>query len=419
MEAYVFDWLNLLVRWLHLIAGVAWIGASFYFVMLDNSLSPPKRAGDSERGVFGEIWAVHGGGFYVSQKFPLGPKGEPLSSNLHWSKWEAYTTWLSGMGLLAIVYWHGAYTYLIDRSVMPLSQAAAIGISIGSIVLGWCVYDGLCRALTGRAGGSAQGGNQVGDHVGGHAHNRDGLLAALLFVFIVLGAWGLSHVFGARAAYLHVGAIIGTMMAANVFVHIIPGQKRVIAAIRAGQAPDPMPGIIGKQRSVHNTYFTLPVLFTMISNHYPMTYSHPYGWVVLVLIMMAGVLIRQFFVMRHRGQQRVWMPVVAVAIIAALIVWLVPASAKNDGARADYAALRSILDRRCTGCHAARPTHEGFAQPPKGVMLETAEQVAQHAAKVAETVGNRYMPIGNLTQMTDEERSVVARWFAAGARVSN
>ena len=403
MEAYVFDWLNLAVRWLHLIAGVAWIGASFYFVMLDNSLSKPLRAGDSERGVFGELWAVHGGGFYVSQKFPVGPKGEPLSANLHWSKWEAYTTWLSGMGLLAIVYWHGANTYLIDRNVMALSQATAIVISVGSIVAGWFVYDGLCRALTRR----------------GNPGNHDGLLAALLFAFIVLCAWGLSHVFGARAAYLHVGAIMGTMMAANVFVHIIPGQKRVIAAIRAGQAPDPTPGIIGKQRSVHNTYFTLPVLFTMISNHYPMTYSHPYGWVVLVLIMMAGVLIRQFFVMRHRAQQKVWMPVVAVALIGAVIVWLMPAPQKSDGARADYAAVRPILDRRCTGCHAAQPTHEGFAQPPKGVMLETAEQVAQHAAKIAETVANRYMPIGNLTQMTDDERSAVARWFAAGARVSN
>ena len=408
MEAYVFDWLNLLVRWLHLIAGVAWIGASFYFVMLDNSLSPPKRAGDSERGVFGEIWAVHGGGFYVSQKFPLGPKAEPLSTNLHWSKWEAYTTWLSGMGLLAVVYWHGANTYLIDRNVMALSQVEAIAISIGSIVVGWFVYDGLCRALTGRA--------QSGSNVAG---NREGLLAALLFAFIVFCAWALSHVFGARAAYLHVGAIMGTMMAANVFVHIIPGQKRVIAAIRAGQAPDPAPGIIGKQRSVHNTYFTLPVLFTMISNHYPMTYSHPYGWVVLVLMMMAGVLIRQFFVMRHRAQQKTWMPIVAVAIIGAVILWLMPAPQKSDGARSDVTALRSILDRRCTGCHAARPTHEGFAQPPKGVMLETADQVAQHAAKIAETVANRYMPIGNLTQMSEDERAVVARWSAAGARVSN
>ena len=400
MEAYVADWLNLLVRWLHLIAGVAWIGASFYFVMLDNSLSSPKRAGDGDRGVSGELWAVHGGGFYVSQKFPVGPKGEPLSSDLHWSKWEAYTTWLSGIGLMAIVYWYGASTYLVDRNVMPLSPATAIGISIGSMVVGWFVYDGLCRMLTRRGSG------------------HDALLAALIFAFVVFCSWALFQVFGARAAYLHVGAIMGTMMAANVFVHIIPGQKRMVADIRAGRAPDPMPGIIGKQRSVHNTYFTLPVLFIMISNHYPMTYSHPHGWVVLVLVMLAGVLIRQFFVMRHRRQQRVWMPAVAIAILAAVAVWLAPPRTDAGSARADYVAVKTIMEQRCVSCHAARPTHEGFAQPPKGVMLETAEQLAQHAAKVVETVANRYMPIGNLTQMTDAERAVVARWHASGARVN-
>jgi uncharacterized membrane protein len=400
MEAYVVDWLNLLVRWLHLIAGVAWIGASFYFVMLDNSLSAPAKAADRERGVSGELWAVHGGGFYVSQKFPVGPKGEPLSDNLHWSKWEAYTTWLSGMALLAIVYWHGANVYLIDRSVMALSQPAAIGISIGSIVVGWVVYDALCRLLAGRPG----------------RPGNDRLLAALVFAFIALCAWGLFQVFGARAAYLHVGAIMGTMMAANVAHHIIPGQRRVIADIRAGREPDPTPGIIGKQRSVHNTYFTLPVLFIMISNHYPMTYSHPLGWLVLILVMLAGVLIRQYFVMRHRGAQRMWMPVAAVVIIGGVIAWLAPVPTRVDAAnRADYASVRTVLERRCVSCHAAHPTQEGFPQPPKGVMLDTADQVAQHAAKIAETVANRYMPIANLTQMTDDERALVARWYAAGA----
>ena len=397
MEPYLVDWLNLLVRWLHLIAGVAWIGASFYFVMLDNSLSTPKKASDSERGVSGELWAVHGGGFYNSQKFPVGPKGEPLSNDLHWSKWEAYTTWLSGMGLLAIIYWHGANTYLIDRNVMPLSQPAAIAISIGCILGSWFVYDALCRMLTRRAG-------------------HDGWLAALVFMFIVFCAWTLFHVFGARAAYLHVGAIMGTMMAANVFVHIIPGQTRVVADIRAGRTPDARPGAIGKQRSVHNTYFTMPVLFVMISNHYPMTYSQPLGWLVLVLIMMAGVLIRQFFVLRHKGQAKWWLPLAAIVLLVGVIFWLAPPAIKGGAEKADYAGVRPILDRRCVGCHAANPKQEGFAQPPKGVMLETAEQVEQHAAKISETVANRYMPIANLTQMTDDERAVVARWFAAGAR---
>ena len=394
MEAYLIDWLNLLVRWLHVIAGIAWIGASFYFVMLDNSLSAPKDPADAKRGVSGELWAVHGGGFYCSQKFPVGPKGEPLSENLHWSKWEAYTTWLSGMGLMAIVYWHGANTYLIDRNVLALSPAAAIGISIGSIVAGWLVYDALCRMLTG----------------------RDGLLAALVFVVIMLAAWGLFQVFGARAAFLHVGAIMGTMMVANVAHHIIPGQRRMVADIRAGRAPDPMPGIIGKQRSVHNTYFTLPVLFIMISGHYPMTYSHPLGWLVLGVLMAAGVLIRQYFVLRHKGAAQPWLLVVAVLLLAGLIAWLAPAPAGGKGAAADFGSLRAVLERRCVNCHSEHPKYEGFAQPPKGVMLETPEHIAQHAAKIAETVGNRYMPIGNLTQMTDGERAIVAQWFAAGAK---
>ena len=394
MDAYLLDWLNLLVRWLHMIAGIAWIGASFYFVMLDNSLITPKRAADAERGVSGELWAVHGGGFYVSQKFLVGPKGEPLSEDLHWSKWEAYTTWLSGMGLLALIYWLGASTYLIDKNVMALSPGAAIAISIGSIVIGWFVYDGLCRALTG----------------------KDTLLAAILFVLVMLAAWALFQIFSARAAYIHVGAILGTIMAANVFFQIIPGQKRMVADIRAGRAPDPTPGIIGKQRSVHNTYFTLPVLFTMISNHYPMTYSHPHGWLVLGVVMMAGVLIRQYFVLRHKHAANPWLLVVAVALLIGLIAWLMPAQSGSTGARADFAAVARIMDQRCVSCHAAKPKHEGFAQPPKGVMTETPEQIAQHAAKIAETVANRYMPIGNLTQMTDDERAIVAQWFAAGAK---
>ena len=393
MEAYVVDWLNLLVRWLHLIAGIAWIGASFYFVMLDTSLVPPARPEDAKRGVFGELWAVHGGGFYVSQKFPTGPKGEPLSEHLHWSKWEAYTTWLSGMGLLALIYWLGAGTYLIDAAVLPLSGAAAIAISVGALVAGWLVYDALCRALEG----------------------REALLAALLFAFVMGSAWALFHVFSARAAYLHVGAMIGTMMVANVFFHIIPGQKRMVADIRAGRAPDPRPGIVGKQRSVHNTYFTLPVLFAMISNHYPMTYGHPQGWLVLGAIMLAGVLIRQFFVLRHRGRV-VWaLPAAGAALLAGLVVALTPRPVDSSGERVAFTKVQGVFNARCVGCHAAAPTQAGFAQPPKGVLLETPEQIAAHAAKVAEVVGNRYMPIGNLTQMTDAERALVATWYAQGA----
>jgi len=394
MEAYLVDWLNLLVRWLHLVAGVAWIGASFHFVMLDNSLSPPTGPEDRKRGVFGELWAVHGGGFYNSRKFLTGPKGEPLPENLHWSKWEAYTTWLSGMGLVAIIYWFGASSYLIDKAVMPLSPWAAVAISIAFIAGGWLVYDVLCRALAG----------------------NENLLALALLSLVMLAAWALFNLFGARAAFVHVGAMIGTMMVANVYFHIIPGQKRMVADIRAGREPDSKPGVIGKQRSVHNTYFTLPVLFAMISNHYPMTYSHPRGWIVLGVIMLAGVLIRQFFVLRHKGRATLLLPALAVVLLLGVAVAIAPRPTAAASRDVPFAAVKAVLDARCVGCHAATPTQPGFAQPPKGVMLETAEQVGQHAAKIAETVGNRYMPIGNLTQMTDDERALVAAWFAQRAR---
>ena len=400
MEAYIVDWLNLLVRWLHLITGIAWIGASFYFVMLDNSLTPPKKPEDAKRGVFGELWAVHGGGFYNSQKYLTGPKGEPLSENLHWSKWEAYTTWLSGMGLLGLIYWYGASSYLIDRNVMALTPLAGVAISIAFITGGWFAYDFACRVLAG----------------------NENLLAGVMLALVMVSAWALFHVFGARAAFVHVGAMIGTMMVANVFFHIIPGQKRMVADIRAGREPDPTPGIVGKQRSVHNTYFTLPVLFVMISNHYPMTYSHPYGWLVLGVIMLAGVLIRQFFVLRHKGRTMWMLPSVAVVLLVGLAVALAPAAPSASAAKGasaetiSFAQVKTVLDTRCISCHATQPTQPGFAQPPKGIVLETPEQIGQNAAKIAETVGNRYMPIGNLTQMTDEERTIVTGWFAQGAK---
>lgn len=394
MEAYIVDWLNLLVRWLHLIAGIAWIGASFYFVMLDNSLRPPVKPEDVKRGAFGELWAVHGGGFYCSQKFLTGPKGEPLSEHLHWSKWEAYTTWLSGIGLLALIYWYGASSYLIDKSVLALSSGPAIAISIAFLAGGWLVYDTLCRVLA----------------------KQENLLAILVLLLVIAASYALYHVFSARAAYVHIGAMMGTMMVANVFFHIIPGQKRMVADIRAGREPDPTPGIIGKQRSVHNTYFTLPVLFIMISNHYPMTYSHPYGWAVLAVIMLAGVLIRQFFVLRHKGLVKPLLPGIAVAMLLGLAIVIAPKPTVATSGEIAFAKVKTVLDQRCLACHAAQPTQPGFAQPPKGVVLETPDQIAQHAQKIAETVANRYMPIGNLTQMTDDERTLIASWYAQSAK---
>ncbi len=390
MEAYLLDWINLLLRWLHFIAGVAWIGASFYFVMLDSSLQRPKRPQDAERGVAGELWAVHGGGLYNSQKYLVGPVGEPLAEKLHWSKWEAYTTWLSGMGLLALIYWFGASTYLIDAQVMELSVGAGIAISVAVLAGGWIIYDALCRLLRG----------------------RDGVLAGIIFVLVALAAWGLYQVFGARAAYLHVGAMMGTIMVANVFFHIIPGQKRMVAQMRAGEPPDAEPGIVGKQRSVHNTYFTLPVLFVMISNHYPMTYSHPQGWLVLIFIMLAGVLIRQYFVLRHSGRASLALPAIAVVLLAAMVWYLRPAAVDSGAARITDDEIALIMQARCISCHAARPSQPGFAEAPLGIVLETPAQWRQYAERVAVSVQTRYMPIGNLTAMTDEERATIATWYA-------
>jgi uncharacterized membrane protein len=395
METYVFDWLNLGVRWLHFIAGIAWIGSSLYFVMLDNSLKAPRKEADRERGVHGELWAVHGGGFYQSQKFLTGPKGEPLAADLHWSKWEAYTTWLSGMALVAIIYWWGANAYLIDRSVLELSVPVAIAISAGSLVAGWFIYDALCKAI-----------------------RNEMALALIVYALVVAAAFGYSHVFGARAAYIHVGALLGTIMVWNVFFQIIPGQKKMVQEIRAGKEPDPRPGIVGKQRSVHNTYFTLPVLFIMISNHYPMTYGNRYGWVILAVFILAGALIRQFFVLRHQGKV-VWaLPVIGTLLLLGVAVALAPASKSNATATTavPFASVQQVINERCVTCHAEKPTFQGFQQPPAGVMLDTPERIRAAAPRIQQqTVVTQAMPIANLTRMTPEERALIGKWLAEGA----
>ena len=398
MEAYLWDWANLLMRWFHIIAGIAWIGASFYFVMLDNSIRPPKKEKDKKRGVHGELWAVHGGGFYHSQKFLTGPKDEPLSDNLHWSKWEAYSTWLSGMGLMFIIYWVGAKAYLIDAEVMDLTPTQAISISVGFIAFSWIVYDQLCRLLEG----------------------KDQILAAAVFVLIIACDYALFQIFSPRAAYIHVGAIMGTMMVANVAMRIIPGQRKMVAQIRNGEPVDGRYGMIGKQRSVHNTYFTLPVLFIMISSHYPMTFSHEKGWLVLAVIMLAGVFIRQFFVLKHSGK-KVWAyPALGVLLIVTLIIALSPNMYKQPAVSANEAPIGEVTDAdalaivqtRCVMCHAEKPNYPGFYQAPKGVLLETPAHLEQHAAVVASSIASKYMPLANLSKITDLERAQIAKWFA-------
>ena len=393
MEFYVAEWLNLLVRWLHVTAGIAWIGASFYFIWLDNNLEPSKSGNPR---IHGELWSVHGGGFYHNQKYLLGP--ERLPDNLHWFKWEAYTTWLSGFALLVIVYWHGARTYLIDPGVADIGVPAAIAISAASMALGWAVYDSLCRTRL-------------------VAHEF--AFGVVCYALTVAVAWALGEVLSGRAAYLHVGAMWGTIMVANVLFVIIPGQRRVVAALRAGLPPDPLDGLRGKQRSVHNNYITLPVLFIMVSNHYPMTYGHGHGWAVLAVIVMAGVLVRHFFNLRHKGRIVVALPVAAAMLIAALFFTMAPPPAATV-AKGDvsFDQVRAVINERCVACHAAKPSQQGITAPPAGVILETPAQLRRWSVKIHEqAVLRRTMPAANATGMSDEERGVLAAWVAAGAPV--
>jgi uncharacterized membrane protein len=396
---YGADWLNLLARWLHVTAGIAWIGASFYFIWLDNSIRPPAPGSDLEKkGVSGELWAVHGGGFYNPQKYLVAPK--QLPPELHWFKWEAYTTWLSGFALLCIAYYFNASAMMIDRSVADIGPWQAIGIGIGALAAGWIVYDLLCRSPLGR--------NEL-------------LLGAVLFALLVCAAWGLSKLLSGRAAYLHVGAIIGTIMVANVLMVIIPGQRKMVDAMRAGGTPDPIHGLRGKQRSVHNNYFTLPVLFIMISNHYAMTYSHAWNWLVLAAIMAAGVLIRHFFNLKHKGRLAWGYPAAGILLLLLTAAAIAPkpsgGSAANGAAPADFGRVRQVIAQRCVSCHSDRPTQAGFASAPAGLMLHTPELIRANAEKVyRQAVQTRVMPLGNLTGMTDDERALIGRWYEGGAR---
>ncbi|MCM2492846.1 urate hydroxylase PuuD [Burkholderia glumae] len=395
MEGFINDWLNLAIRWLHVIAAIAWIGESFYFVALDNSLTPPKDPNQRQRGVFGELWHVHGGGFYNMQKYTVAPPAMP--EHLHWSKWPSYTTWMSGFGLFFVLYLLAPNTYLIDRNVLDMGPVVAVSAALGFLMAGWIVYDCACRLLG----------------------SRDRLLGVFVGLYVVIAAYLACHIFAGRAAYLIVGAMLATIMSANVFFVIIPGQRKMVDTMLKGGTPDPVYGRCGKQRSVHNTYFTLPVVFAMLSNHYAMTYTNRYNWVVLVIIMLAGALIRQFFVMRHRGQQRWYLPLGGVALMLLALVWTAPRPVAPQALAANRPQLtirdiQPVLEQRCVACHSAKPTMMGSA--PAGVMFDTPEEIAQNAQRIyQQAVQLKAMPIGNVTHMTDDERKQLAAWFEAGA----
>ena len=402
MDAYWLDWVNLLLRWVHVITAVAWIGASFYFVMLDNSLSPPSHDDLKKKGVDGEMWAVHGGGFYHSNKYMVAPNWLPLPKNLHWSYWESYSTWLTGFALFTFLYLFNAGTFLIDKSVFDWSPAAAIGTSLGFLVAFWLIYDAICRTL-------------------GQRKHGDLTVGVLVFVFIVFASWLACQLFAGRAAFLLVGAMIATAMSANVFFWIIPGQRKVVASLRAGEAPDPLHGQRGKQRSVHNTYFTLPVIIAMLSNHYGWLYQAPSNWLVLVLLMLAGALIRHSFVARHKahvqGRRTPWEHAVGgVIVLLGLALWMAPpppSAAAREAAQqpVSFAEVQQVLEQRCVLCHNA-------AVQSKNVALHTPELVSQHALAIYQQASVlKLMPLNNATQMTDDERALIRRWHDAGAPV--
>ena len=375
------DWLTLLARWAHVVVGMAWIGASFYFIWLDNHL---EKASDPQ--FAGELYAIHGGGFYRAQKYRLAP--EKLPATLHWFKWEAYWTWITGFALLVLVYYANAEVFLIDAEVLPLSQGGAIGIGLASLVAGLAVYEGLCRSPL---------------------RNSDAGLALAILVFFALVAWALAQLFSGRGAFIHFGAILGTIMAGNVAHIIIPGQRELVRAKQEGREPDAKYALAGKQRSVHNTYFTLPVIFTMISNHHATTFGHAWNWLVLIAMALAGALVRLWFVGRHKGAAPAWTLVAGLLLVGVVIVALVPRPQANlEPVKLED--VKRIVEQRCLNCHAEKPTLPGLAEAPKGVKLDTDERLRGQASHIRETVRARLMPPGNITGLTNEERVLLERW---------
>ena len=427
MEAHLLEWLNLSVRWVHMITGVAWIGASFYFVWLENNLNRvnPKS------GLAGDLWAIHGGGIYHLEKYKLAPPTMP--DNLHWFKWEAYFTWMSGIALLCVVFYSNPTLYLLAPG-SSLTGPEGIALGIASLFVGWFVYSFLCDSALGK---------------------RPALLGFILFMLIIGAAYGFSKVFSGRGAYLHVGAIIGTIMVGNVFRIIMPAQRALVAAIAENRTPDPALPAKGLLRSRHNNYFTLPVLFIMISNHFPSTYGSQYNWLILAGIAVAAVLVRHYFNTRHNSQKYAWtLPVGALAMIclayvtgpkpvaevakapAAIEYQPLPETALGGGlkpaapaapaaepapaqATTDFGQVHHVIEQRCTVCHSAKPTSPLFSTAPAGVMFDTPAQIQQQAARIqAQAVASQIMPLGNITQMTQQERDLIGTWINQGARTN-
>jgi len=396
MVDYMWMWSEFLVRWLHVVAGIAWIGSSFYFIALDLSLKPGKQLPEEAHG---QAWQVHGGGFYNMVKYLVAPARMP--DELTWFKWEAYTTWLSGFALLTIIYYAGSGLYMIDAEILDLAPWQAIALSIGGIVASWVAYDVMCRSPLGR---------------------DDRVLALAGFVFIVALAWLYTEIFSARGAFVQIGVSIGTIMVANVAMVIIPGQKKVVAALVAGDSPDPAFGRRGKQRSLHNNYLTLPVIFVMIGGHYPAVFATDYAWVILALVLVIGAVVRHFFNTKHKGDPAPWWTwgVAAALIVAAVLLSRAGAPKYDESAYLEqgygegmelHLAAVELVTERCSMCHAAVPQWDGMAFPPKGVVLESeADILAQVDAIYWQVAASHAMPPGNVIWVEPEERAMLAKW---------
>jgi len=393
MDPYINEWLNLVIRFAHLITGIAWVGASFYFVWLDNHLQKPPAI-KAEKGIGGDLWAIHGGGFYEVAKYKLAPPVMPTT--LHWFKWEAYTTWITGFLLLSLMFYVGAETYLIDKRVADLTQWQAILFGLGSIVVGVGIYEILVRTKL---------------------RNHGIILGLILMAVATALSYGLTQIFSARGAYMHMGAIIGTIMAGNVFFGIMPSQRALVKAVEAGTAPDPAYGLNAKVRSTHNTYTTLPILFIMISNHYPMTFNHSANWLVLMAIVLITAAVRQYFVLRHFGKQK---PLILVASVVATIMLAVAIAPRATEITAEQknqivtdAEITQIIAQRCGSCHAEQPTDDIFTIAPAGVIFSDIASIKQWAPRIkARVVDAKDMPFMNKTDMTDQERLKLALWLA-------
>jgi len=390
--AHVLDWAHLMVRWAHIVVGIAWIGASFYFIFLENSLNRTKGLREE---LAGNLWAVHGGGFYYLEKYKIAPS--QLPEKLHWFKYEAYFTWLTGIMLLLIVYYLNAGSYMVDPAVASISNREAVITGIGSLLVGWQVYDLLCRTPLIR---------------------NTTAFALTGFLVVTLIAWYLSAHLSGRAAYIHVGALLGTCMAGNVFFVIIPSQKALVRAAKLGRQPDPQLGKYAGLRSLHNNYMTLPVLFIMISNHFPVTFGSQWNWLILAGLTLASVAIRHYINRYEQGFRLKYLLILGIIGLLALVVVTAPTRFSDSGTPVSFSEVAPVFKKHCVSCHAANPTDELQTKAPNGVMLETPEQIKRMADKILiRAVQTHSMPQGNKTGMTEEERSLIGKWIAAGAPI--